>query len=668
MAVSYTMGCCVACRAPFQPKTDYFYEEACQAVFYLQNRFPLITRSGTPSQFTGKLNSGHLITVAHMRHGMMFSQNLPLDRVDARATCTGRGSSKGRSRSEEAKNVVETLQPSDRKAIEEATAQAVQAAIDAGDNVAEAGKKGSQAGLDKTAEIVGKTETYTGEWEAPSPLKHLKLAEWMEREAVNSTTLNYDLMLDQCALCNAIYDTFARLERVLTEDSMTPDGAIKSRAAKKRNTEEKLIPTSQEHGYHRDVLGLFIGYYMHRSVRYLTANVDASRLTQQRPLAALLTFLPLHLTCMYLELKEGLASGSKSEKRKGAHNYLGNMDLIISHYMHACASAQLGNAPDMTRFGVFYLRELVECPAPVWDAKHRHLCDFVFDGMPTTNRQALVEHVSDRLSELWQTTGVYLARLANGEDPAHPDPEWTRTAIAYFVTKDELDPNLVLNLDTHAVQENITYFIEHMGIAATLWQMRRYLQSETPRLGALLDEWLRAYLLREWTNIMDNSHYGIDMLQAQHVYAMQNVLRPERIVGAGGRLGSGLEISLLRAVDADAVEDLLAEAGRCSVFKAAVRLRVWSFNIVSAPLLYEPLEARAGLPWQGALPGPPLRCALLGPAQPHRTSLSTWASLSDRLMAARSASTARSGSSSGACQGASARMLVASRSGCGGSG
>jgi hypothetical protein len=672
MPVSYTMGCCVACRAPFLPKTDYFYEEACQAVFYLQNRFPLVSRNTSPSQFTGPINEGHLITVAHMSHGMAFSQKLPPDDIDRDARCTGKGSSKSRSRSDPGTNAVENLKPSDRQEVEEAAAEAAATAVAAGEPPDMAAKKAAQAALRKTSEIVGQAEKYSGTWGVPEALQHERLGRWMAQEDLRPIELDYDLTLEQCTLCNAIYDTFARLERVLTDPSIIPSGAITATSAgtKARQSVTKSIPVQQDRDFHRRVLGLFIGYYMHRSVRYLKTKLDADKLNRLRPLAALLTFLPLHLTCMYLELKEGLATESKSEKRKGAHNYLGNMDLIISHYMHGCARAQLVNAPDLTLFGVFYLRELVECPAPVWDARHRHLCDFVFENAPTTNRKDLVAHVSDRLCELWQTKVVYLARLANGDDPGHLDPEWTRTARAYFVTKDELEPNLLSTLDTGAAQDNISYFIEHTGIAATLWQIRRYLRSETPRLGALLDEWLRAYLLREWTNIMDNSHYGIDMLQAQHVYAMQNVLHAERIVGAGGRLGSGLEISLLRAVDADTVEALLAEAGRCSVFKAAVRLRVWSFNIVSPPLLYERLEARAGLPWQGALPGPPRTTRLLAAPprqdQPHRTSLSTWASLSERLMAARSASTARSGSSAGVCQGAS--PLVARRRGCGGSG
>jgi hypothetical protein len=47
----------------------------------------------------------------------------------------------------------------------------------------------------------------------------------------------------------------------------------------------------------------------------------------------------------------------------------------------------------------------------------------------------------------------------------------------------------------------------------TLWQMRRYLQSETARLGALLDEWLRAFLLRERVECQQNGGAPLGQLR-----------------------------------------------------------------------------------------------------------------------------------------------------------
>jgi hypothetical protein len=142
-------------------------------------------------------------------------------------------------------------------------------------------------------------------------------------------------------------------------------------------------------------LGLLVGHYMHRSMLHLHGVVPPGTLNPLCSLASLLAFLPLHLVCTHLEMTEGLASGGK--RVKGAHNYLGNMDLIISYYMHACARAQLSNAPDITQFGVFYLRELVECPAPVWDPRHRNLCDYVFEGAPKTTRAELVVYNAARV-------------------------------------------------------------------------------------------------------------------------------------------------------------------------------------------------------------------------------------------------------------------------------
>ena len=54
MSDNFHLGCCLACRAPFLPSTNYFYEEACQAVFYLQNRFLLSERLALTAGLRGE--------------------------------------------------------------------------------------------------------------------------------------------------------------------------------------------------------------------------------------------------------------------------------------------------------------------------------------------------------------------------------------------------------------------------------------------------------------------------------------------------------------------------------------------------------------------------------------------------------------------------------------
>ncbi len=81
------------------------------------------------------------------------------------------------------------------------------------------------------------------------------------------------------------------------------------------------------------------------------------------------------------------------------------------------------------------------------------------------------------------------------------------------------------------------------------------------------------------------------MSQAQLIYQMQNVLLPERLLGSADALGTGVELTLIRTIDRDPIVELIAECGRCSVFKAAARLSRWNFVSKALPPLYG-LESR----------------------------------------------------------------------------
>ena len=624
MSENFHLGCCLACRAPFLPSTEFFYEEACQAVFYLQNRFPIVSRHIKNSQFTGPPVGAHVITRAHYAHAVSFCAELPGDRIlqnlqreGSRNSpnvhyCKGAGSKS--SRGGKPGNAQAEAQ---RKAVEEAVKAAVASGTVAGDpadQIATAAARGAAAAAKEAAES---SDEYRGTWAKPDPLPHPKLKDWLKPN-LHPVDLNLDLTLFSCTPCNQVFDCFARMGRVLKDPTMVPEDKIEAKGSKKQAGMK--IPSKKTNlSDIRSFLGLLVSYYLHRSLVYLAQELagDLACLSNNRPAVALLLYLPLHLVCLHLELKLGRAQDQNAGRKedggagKGAHTYLGLMDFVIARYLHTCASAEFGRAPDVSRFAVLYMRELVEAPAPLWDGRHAYLRDYVFEGAPE-DMQGLVTHASDRLLTLYTERARPLVLFC------HEDPTLDAALLAsirdYFITPEETAEALLRDFEPRAEPNNISYFIEHVGIACTLWQLRRYLMSETPRLGALLDEWIQAYLLREWTNIMDNCRYGIDMLQAQQLYAMQNVRDVGRLLGRGGKLGTGLEITLLRDLDADSAEDLIAEAGRCSVFKEAARLRQWSFT---RPAPYAGLDARL-------VDAPPAWTPLaLAPPQPSRASSST---------------------------------------------
>jgi hypothetical protein len=135
--------------------------------------------------------------------------------------------------------------------------------------------------------------------------------------------------------------------------------------------------------------------------------------------------------------------------------------------------------------------------------------------------------------------------------------------------------------------------MEYAGIAAVLWQVRRYLATEPDAYQGQLDQWIVATMIKEWRNIADHSPEEISLSDAQLIYNMQNALSPERLTGPGYQLGSGVEISVLRSLDEDDIKDILALAGRCSIWKAAVRLKRWQFT--RAGRIVQEMGARATL-------------------------------------------------------------------------
>ena len=191
--------------------------------------------------------------------------------------------------------------------------------------------------------------------------------------------------------------------------------------------------------------------------------------------------------------------GTELYQEVKAHNYTGCIDLSISYYLWLLARAHSDLDVDFPfdRFSTLYLKEIVECPPPVWDAaQHPRLHSFIFDETwPASERvPETVAHVSNRLVLLYADKIAPLVPFMKGGDVDSPDPDFRAAASSYFISGPECTALMARYNTTGANEDDIRYFIEYAGIAAVLWQMRRYLANEPEAFQAQLDQWLTAVL------------------------------------------------------------------------------------------------------------------------------------------------------------------------------
>ena len=547
---SFHFGCCMACRAPFMPDTDLFYQEESQSVFYMQMRFKQLSKGVANSEFTGKREGGHLVAKAKYGHAFTwakdFDPGLILDSIPGWNADT------------------------------------------------------TQMNLDGSNSFF--FDSYFAVWNRPLSTKiveHQALREWTAEtvDVMRDVTIDSDFTEPVCKLCNNIFDCFARMRLFTTETDLIPPNAItlKRQGGGAFITIPDTSKKNKNRLFHLERLACLVAYYMHGSLIALVdpgIPGDAVNLQARpglQPLLVVLTWIPLHLVCLEAELREPLADegkgAGKRDTSKGAHNYLGNIDLVIAYYMWLCAMAHdtAGDKLEFERFCVTCVKEVVECPMPVWDSRlHRKLSDYLFDDAPDGGGgqlRARISHVSDRLVEMYQKVFAPLVPLIKGHEcPADTDPEFAKVAEEYFLTGVEAKEFMSDFTTANVNPDNIKYFMDHAGISAILWQVRRYLVGETPTLREQLDKWLVARLGREWGNMARNAPGDISVDEAREIYSMQNALNVKRLL-KGKDLGSGAaEMSVLEDMDPPTLHKLLRECGRCSVWKAAFRLRKFDFT------------------------------------------------------------------------------------------
>lgn len=544
----FHFGCCMACRAPFMPDTDLFYQEESQSVFYMQMRFKQLSKGVANSEFTGPREDGHLIAKA--KYGQAFKWAKDFDPA----------------------NIVGPIP----------------------------GWDSDQAKMSLNKDNSFPFDILFAAWDKPPGdkiVKHNALREWTSETATDmkTVTIDSDFTEPVCKLCNNIFDCWARMRLFTTEMDLIPSKAITIMKPGRKDITQipSISARNKNKQLHLDRLACLCAYYMHGSLIALvdpgisdTPHVDLQASPKLQPLLVALTWIPLHLVCLEAELREPLADeGKGAGKRatsKGAHNYLGNIDLVIAYYMWLCAKAHdtAGDKLEFARFCVTCVKEIVECPMPVWDSRlHKKLSDYLFDDAPDGQLRDRISHVSDKLVEMYRNKFAALVPLIKGHEcPEGTDPEFAKVAEEYFLTGVEAKEFMSDFTTANVNPDNIKYFMDHAGISAILWQVRRYIAGETPTLREQLDKWLVARLGREWGNMARNAPGDISVDEAREIYSMQNALDVKRLLN-GKKLGTGAaEMSVLEDMDPPTLHKLIRECGRCSVWKAAFRLRKFDFT------------------------------------------------------------------------------------------
>ena len=574
----------MACRAPFMQDTDLFSQIESQAVFYLQMRFKQLSKGVANSEFTGKRERGHLLSKSHYRHVFRWARKLPVSQVLSNIEGWD----------EDPKNMELTPKnsfPLYKNNTEEREDSAAKGTPNKGSKAKGKAKKGDEA---VNANVV------FGAWKRPSIyviVRHASLRKWVAELGVSmhAVELNDDLTSPCCSLCNDIFDCWARMRMYTTERGLVPPRSVTVVGKRGTSKSYEIIPDTGKARKNRAVhianLGCLVAYYMHGSMISLLdyavwagPAVSVKKFQELQPLLVLLMWIPLHLVCLEAELQNPMSDEGKGKASKAAHNYLGNMDLVIAYYMWLCAQTadRAGGEFEFDRFCVTCVKEIVDSPPPVWDSHaFPRLSDYIFDeACPggEANIRPRIAYVSDRLVQMYREVFAPLVPLVKGFDCSpSASPTLRDGAVAFFLSGAEAK-EFMTDYTPKVNPDNIKYFIDHAGIGAVLWQLRRYLSKELPALRDQLDGWIVARLRKEYANIARNAPEELSADGAQVLYCMQNALRPRAILGARGQLGSGAELAVIRTGDPAVIADLIKRSGRCSVWKAAHRLRKWGFT------------------------------------------------------------------------------------------
>jgi hypothetical protein len=583
----------------------------------MQMRFDQLSTGKIKVGFTGRPEKSHLLSRSHYKYAVRFASQIPYDKIlddvpgwDSNASNVTFDRKKcmvlAKSRYD---NIVDKRESNDDAANAELVERAVK-------EMEDMRGRSDEDIASNIVELVANTvkNEYLAVWKSPDDaniVTHAKLREWLgESLRTNgikpSVPIDVDFVVPCCSLCNDIWDCWARMRQVLAETDIVPIGAIRVNRFDSKTTatpsDKVTIPVSsmvpRYKSTHQARLGCLAGYYLHGALKSLVRlrdptdpnDTDHANLRNQdplRPLVSMLLWLPMHIACMRYEFETPGGATTKKASTKGSHNYLGNLDLMISYYLWLCARSDPLDDGSISfgKFSTVYIRELVGAPPPVWNYDaHKKLSDFIFDdGCPGSSLDLVrqrVSYISDRLVTLYIDVVKPLLpymRIGSVVDRTMP-PAFQEAATAYFISGVECK-SFMHNYDPNANKDeaNIRYFINFTG-SLLLWQNARYLENEDQNLQVALQTWIwykRDLELRQC--VFHFSDY-LDKYQADLLYNLQFALWPERILGPQGVMGSGQEVALLDSVSSDDIREFIDGMEKCSLWKAALRQRRMCFT------------------------------------------------------------------------------------------
>lgn len=543
---SYLFGCCAACRAPFVPplgSIELFEFQETQTVTYLMSRFKKISAdlkvSGSPSDFTAEAVDFHVVYQSHVRPGLAFVRGLAAADLEKAVL----------------KKKPFVLDTKSRKGTGRA----------AGDEEAPGQK--------------------TAWWELPARagglVRHEALGEYLQGHYLLDFSVDLDNVIPCCSLCNNIWDAAARLSRVLRDPSVVPARQVRASSGGGRRAAELSLPDEGvSDANYKAHMGCLAAFYVHHSVAqlYRAARRKNEKFSPKRLEAiSLLAWLPMHAHCLYQEMGQ-LATGERH--KKGRHNYLGCLDLVLSYYLYVMlrtdplhAGASFSALP-FEKFHVYYAKELSEAPEPCWDPALPRLHDAVFDEayQAAAAEGEKVEACSGNLVRLYAARVRPLVGAMTGSGPSVPAAE------AFFLTSAEAAQFDAGHSEPHL--SNVRVHLRRAGASAVLWQLLRALREEDEAYQLEVQKWLKSRMELEWANMAAHSGGRLRYAEAQYVYALMHTLR--RLDGAARALEDSTHREVLDLVSdrrdsGDILEDL-RRAGRCSMWKAAHRLRDWQFT------------------------------------------------------------------------------------------
>ena len=537
---NYTFGGCMACRAPLCPDVKCITRQPCYCTAFMQDFF----RDKQTGKFTDVTQMAHVVQRAHASTAIRYTQgkalgdlkvfdgDVPLNTIGGVDTFPYRVDSKSW-------NLKSNLK-------------------------------------------------YTAEWAKPdNPLEFGALTKFLTK-CKSKVSFNLDTMYPCCLQCNSIMDA----EAMLVDMYIPPDGedGLDTSALFTVKTDERTVTITRRSLKQREQLqryrSMLDAYYLHRCMLgFLKLNSsEGGVLKPATPVATrmyvVFSWLALMITCV---IKENTRLGIQ-KKVKQPHVYVGVLNLLISNFLFLMLRCHYGVDQDL--FSVFhlcYMSELMlgtnfwdRAQFPTWDTWAGQNIKEYSD----VDRQ--VQSVCSNLVILYEKrVRQLIVYLMDSPKVLDEDSTLIEKYKKFFVSKDELKYILDLHRDCvnhQASRNDVSPFIDEMGIVAILYPIRRNLRFSKAELWMKLDEWIRAHLEMEWENM---KRVFPDMTQEQRrlVYNLQYLLELDALT-------EGKDMNwVLGKYTSEGLKDKVKKEPWCSNWKALYRLH--KLGIAKTPLIQQ---------------------------------------------------------------------------------